>query len=120
MAVNERQRVSLYESARETWNEEDAETLLKSLPHPAADLATKRDIVALRGELRGEIRDLRGDMESMRGELRGDMEGMRGELRGEIKDLRGEMLDRFRAQTMWFSGALVAGMGVAASIGRFA
>ncbi len=116
MAVNERQRVSLYESARETWNEEDAETLLKSLPHPAADLATKRDLVELRADMEGMRGELRGEIK----DLRGDMESMRGELSGEIKDLRGEMLDRFRAQTMWFSGALVAGMGVAASIGRFA
>ncbi len=37
---------------------------------------------------------------------------------GEIESLRAEMNDKFRAQTVWFSGTMFAGLGLAAAIGR--
>lgn len=78
-AMSEARRHHLYESARGSWDEEAAETLIESMPHPAADLATKRDIA----------------------------------------DLRAEMHDLFRTQTWRFTGAIIAGLGVAAAVGRF-
>lgn len=52
--------------------------MIESLPHPAAELATKRDIA----------------------------------------DLRAEMHALIRAQTWRLTGAIIAGMGVAAAIDR--
>ena len=51
------------------------------------ELATKRDLDALRAELRGEMAELRGELKGEMAELRGEM----SELRGEMSELRGEM-----------------------------
>lgn len=89
MTTSEARRHHLYERARASWDDEAAETLIESLPHPAAELASQRDIADLRAATQTDIADLRAEMHSL-----------------------------FRAQTWRFSGAIIAGMGVAAAIGR--
>lgn len=48
-----------------------------------SELATKRDLDALRAELKGDMAELRGDM----AELRGDMAELRGEYRAQLPKL---------------------------------
>jgi len=94
MSISERARHHLYESARRTWDGDAAEALMALLPPVGwADVATKSD-------LQGVERTLRAD------------------LRAETQTLRAEMHSLFRAQTWRFSGAILAGMGLAAAVAR--
>ncbi len=57
-----------------------------------ADVATKQDLLVLRGDidrLGDDFRDLRGEFGTLRGEF-GTLRGEFGTLRGEFKELRGE------------------------------
>jgi hypothetical protein len=84
MVVEERARRALQEALMESLGADNADTLLGYLPPVGwADVATKRDLDALRAELRGEIRELSGEF----GELRGEF----GELRGEFGTLRADL-----------------------------
>ena len=47
-------------------------------------LATKHDLLELRGEVRQLAAELRGEMAALRAELRGEMAKLRGELHAEI------------------------------------
>ena len=70
------------------------------------ELATKNDLVGLRGEMA----ELRGELKGEMAELRGEMAELRGELKGEIAELRSEV----RAQLPRLIAANIASMiGVA-------
>jgi hypothetical protein len=84
LAISEALRHQMYERFVATFGSEVGDALMEHLPPTGwADVATKRDLDAMRAELRGEMGELRGEM----GELRGEV----GELRGEIRELRGEV-----------------------------
>jgi len=91
----------------------------------------REEMVGLRTELQDEMAglriELRGEMAGLRTELQGEMAGLRtevhdeiGALRTEVHDeigaLRLDMVERFRMQTAWMVGVLLAGMGLSATI----
>ena len=107
MSVDERRRLELADAVKRALGDDAGITLMELLPPVGwADVATKQDLLVLRGDidrlsddfgdLRTEFRDLRGEFNDLRGEfgtLRGEFNDLRGEfgtLRGEFNDLRGE------------------------------
>lgn len=63
MVVEERARRALQEALMESLGADNTDTLLGYLPPVGwADVATKRDLDALRAELRGEFGALRADL----------------------------------------------------------
>ena len=97
--VSQHDRTTLHLALEEHLGKGPAATLMELLPPVEwADLARRSDVVALRGELRGEIAELRGEIGQVRGEmaelraeLRGDMAELRGDVRREIEELRGDV-----------------------------
>jgi hypothetical protein len=101
MTVEERSRRELQEALMDTIGPEHTDTLLGYLPPSGwADVATTRDLDAMRAELRGEISELRG-------EVRGEISGLRGELHSQISELRAEMHHGFRVQFYSLAGLMV-------------
>jgi hypothetical protein len=93
MTVEERSRRELQEALMETIGPKHTDTLLSYLPPTGwADVATTRDLDAMRAELRGEIAQLRGDI---------------SELRGEMGHLRAEMHHGLRVQFYSLAGLMV-------------
>jgi hypothetical protein len=88
-----------------------------------ADVATKQDLLVLRGDLdlvRGDLDRLRGEVDELRNELRGDFHELRNEfdgLRNEFKELRSDIdvrLERgFRQILVTVSSLVIAGFLVA-------
>jgi hypothetical protein len=120
MAVDERGRLELADAAKRALGENAGITLMELLPPVGwADVATKHDLMVLRGDLdlvRDDIRGLRGEFEGLRGEfngLRGEFDG----LRNEFKDLRRDVdvrLERgFRQMLVTFTSLMVGGFLVA-------
>lgn len=105
MSLSERDRHHLYETARRAFDGRAADTLMSLLPPVGwADVATKADLGAVDSRLTARIDALERTM--------------RADLRAEIHMVRAEMHSLFRAQTWRFSGAILAGMGLAAAIAR--
>jgi hypothetical protein len=62
MSVDERRRLELADAAKRTLGDDAGITLMELLPPVGwADVATKQDLLALRGDLRAEIKDLRDE-----------------------------------------------------------
>jgi hypothetical protein len=92
MTVEERSRRELQEALMETIGPEHTDTLFGYLPPTGwADVATTRDVEALRAELRGELAQLRGEVRGEISELRGEIGELRGEVRSEIGAVRSEV-----------------------------
>jgi hypothetical protein len=92
MAIDERARLLLRQRLVEVLGPDPADTLMASLPVVEwTELATKRDLVALRDELGQRIdeqgRALRAEIAILGTELRGEI----AEVRGEIAGVRGEI-----------------------------
>jgi len=79
-----------------------------------ADVATKRDLDALRGELMGEFGELRGEF----GELRGEFGELRGETRGMLGDLHAEIADLKSTLLMWLVPTIIGSVGLAVALTR--
>ena len=80
----------------EAWIGSRGAALLMSAIPPVGwnELATKNDLVGVRGEmaeLRGEMAELRGELKGDMAELRGEMAELRAELKGEMAELRAEL-----------------------------
>jgi len=58
MTTTESRRLALFESARTSWGEPTAETLMDLLPPDPGQLATKSDLASVRADLA----DLRADL----------------------------------------------------------
>jgi hypothetical protein len=88
MALSEKHRSSIYQGLIKFLGEEEAQALLSQFPARDLDEPVTKEFV------RAEI----------------------AEVRTEIAGLRADIGDRFREQTMWMAGSLIAGMGVAVGI----
>jgi hypothetical protein len=94
---------------------EGAMILMEHLPPLGwSEVATTRDLDAMRVALAGELGGLRGELGGQIAEVRGELGGLRGELggqiaevRGEIAELRGELLERIAGQTRSLIVAMV-------------
>jgi hypothetical protein len=69
MTIAESRRLALYESVKTFLGEENAQTLMASLPPDPDTFATKADLGLLRSELRGEMAELRSDMKVLGADL---------------------------------------------------
>jgi hypothetical protein len=73
MAIAESRRLTLFESAKTSWGEDTAQTLMDLLPPDPMALATKSDLAVLGSELRVEMADLRSETAKLGGDLRSEM-----------------------------------------------
>ena len=93
MSVDERRRLELADAVKRALGDDAGITLMEMLPPVGwADVATKQDLLVLRGDidrLGDDIRNLRGEFGTLRGEF-GTLRGEFGTLRGEFGTLRGE------------------------------
>jgi len=134
MAVDERGRLELADAAKRALGDDAGITLMELLPPVGwADVATKHDLMVLRGDLdvvredlhllRGEVNDVRGEVNNLRGEVN-ELRGEFGELRGDFDDLRNEFKDLrrdvdvglergFRQMLVTFTSLMVGGFLVA-------
>jgi hypothetical protein len=107
--VDERRRLELAEAARCTFGDDAGITLMELLPPVGwADVATKQDLLVLRGDLdlvRDDLGLLRGEFDELRGEF--------ATLRGEFKELRSDLDTRiergFRQILVTMSSLVIAG-----------
>ena len=113
MPVDERRRLELAEAARRTFGDDAGITLMELLPPVGwADVATKQDLLVLRGDLdlvRDDLGRLRGEFNELRGEF--------ATLRGEFKELRSDLDTRiergFRQILVTVSSLVIGGFLVA-------
>jgi hypothetical protein len=136
MGPSESDRLRLFETARRSWGDEAAATLMDLLPPlDWSQVATKQDLAELRSDLRAEIADLRGELHreigsvraeiaGLRADLTGEITGVRAELKSDIADLRSEVHLRFAEHTrtivLAVVGSNVALVGLTYAAARFA
>lgn len=108
MAVTDRQRRIVQEWATRVGDEEVAEALMELLPPVGwADIATKRDLDALRSGLRADLSDgLRG----VERELSHGLRGFEHELRGVERAMR--------LQLYWVVGSIWTALGITVGLSR--
>jgi hypothetical protein len=141
MALDERRRLDLADAAKRVLGGDAGITLMELLPPVGwADVATKQDVLVLRGdfdmvredfgrlqgefaELRGEFHGLRGEFNGLRGEfgLRGDFDGLRNEFKDLRRDVDVRLEQGFRQilvtmTTLVIGGFLVGILAVVATI----
>jgi hypothetical protein len=109
MSVDERRRLELAEAVKRTLGDDAGITLMELLPPVGwADVATKQDLLGLRGDidrLRDEFAGLDGKVTSLRADF--------DDLRNEFKDLRHDVNVRleqgFRQMLVTLSSLVIAG-----------
>ncbi|BBE08505.1 Hypothetical phage protein [Mycoavidus cysteinexigens] len=103
--------------------EAEAEVLSEIFAVNLQELPTKKDLHAVKEELRHEISDLRKDMdlkfEQTTSALRGEISGLRDGLRGEISSLREEASNNKFELLKWFVGISIAQVGLIIGILKF-
>ena len=83
MAVNERDRHQLYETARRELGDAEADYLMAALPPVGwADIATKHDLHELEGRIDGRIDALEARIEGRIDGLEGRIDGLEGRIDG--------------------------------------
>ncbi|HZJ26139.1 MAG TPA: hypothetical protein VFF40_03845 [Acidimicrobiia bacterium] len=108
MTIDERTRRELYLRLEAVLGVVEAETLMEHLPPVGwADVATRRDLDALRNEMEHGFSMVQSEFALARSEM--------ATQKAEILTL---IADRLRAQTWVLFSALVAGIGAAAAIAR--
>lgn len=129
MTIHEADRRELWGSLREILGEPQADTLMSMLPaQPLPELATRDDLLGLRGELRADMSalssDLRGEFRAEIGQLRAEFGELRGEVRGEIAGVRGEIAQlegRLRSamarQAAYMTSVTIAALGLILTLG---
>ena len=126
--ISEKVRWALMRRLIEVLGEEEAETLMESLPPVVwSQLATKDDLAALenrlRAEMKGEFALLRGEFVELKGELTG-IDGELTKIDGKFAELRGEIalqLARLtRTMVVTYISVSVAMLGVMVAIVRTA
>ena len=93
MAISEESRHHLYLRLEEVLGSEEAATLMEHLPPVGwADVATKRDIDALRDSMKRDIDALRDsmkrDIDALRDSTKRDIEALRYSSKGDVEALR--------------------------------
>jgi len=96
--ISEKVRWALMRRLIEVLGEEEAETLMESLPPMVWNqVATKDDLSALeerlRTEMNGQFAEFRGEFEAFKSEMMGEF----AELKGEFAAFKGEMMGEFAA-----------------------
>lgn len=92
MPVTESERLRLFDSLTTHLGAAPAETLMNlMLPSDSADLATKADVGAVRGEMAAEFAAVRGEMAAEFAAVRGEMAAEFAAVRGEIAEVRDEL-----------------------------
>lgn len=112
MDISDRARQNLFARLDEKLGREEAETMMKLLPHEGwSDVARSGDLRVLERSLNDRITAesalLRAEMAELRGELRSDMAELRGELRSDMAELRGE----FRSEMAGLRGDVTSEVG---------
>ncbi len=105
MALSQRHRSTIYTRLEPLLGEEETEALLAQFPAREIDEPVTREFV------HAEIEGLRAEMNERFGTLHAGMNERFG-------TLHAEMNDRLRAQTVWFAGSMMAGLGLAATLAR--
>ena len=122
--ISEKVRWALMRRLIEVLGEEEAETLMESLPPVVwSQLATKDDLAALeerlRAEMNGQFAQLRGEFAELKGEF-AELKGEFAELKGDLAEFKGEValqLARLtRTMVFTFIGVSVAMLGVMVAI----
>ncbi|GMU78117.1 MAG: hypothetical protein AMXMBFR46_09130 [Acidimicrobiia bacterium] len=96
MTIDERSRHALYLRLEQVLGNDEASTLMEHLPPVGwADVATRRDLDALRTDLVAEIAGVRSELSAeiagVRSELSAEIAGVRSELSAEIAGVRSEL-----------------------------
>ncbi|MGH9112123.1 MAG: hypothetical protein ACRDZN_07495 [Acidimicrobiales bacterium] len=99
MALSTKHRSSIYRSLSPVLGEEEAEALLSQFPARDLDEPVTKEFV------RAEIADVRAES---------------AKVRAEIAALEARITERLREQTIWVTGAMTVGLGIAAGIGSLA
>ena len=112
--ISEKVRWALMRRLIEVLGEEEAETLMESLPPVVwTQLATKDDLAALeerlRAEMNGQFALLRGEFAELKGEF-AELKGEFAELKGEFAELRGEFAE-FKGEFAEFKGEFAESKG---------
>ena len=85
MAVDERSRHALHSKLEKMLGEEEAVTLMELVPPVGwGEVATRRDLDALRGDMDA----LRSDFRDFRKAIRSDLGGVREETKNDVGDFR--------------------------------
>jgi hypothetical protein len=84
MTIAGSRRLALFESAKNSWGEDPAQTLMDYLPFDPDAHATKADIGLVKADLAVLDANLRSEMAQLGGELRSEMAQLGGELRSEM------------------------------------
>lgn len=106
MTIDEHMRHHVHEWARQTWDDDAADTLMEMLPPVGwADVATKRDLDALeeRMDLRFEVVDAW-------------FSSLRHEVIGELHAVETRIL---RSTLRWMVPTVLAGVSASAALARF-
>jgi hypothetical protein len=103
MAITETDRRRLHRALHAQIGEEEADILMKALPHDPDRLATSDDLRVLGADLRSEMADLRTEMADLRTDLRTEMTQLSADLRAEMAELgtglRAELHEATTGQT---------------------
>ena len=103
------------------FTERQAETLAdEQVALLNANLATKADIAAVKGDIAKVRAELKGDIAKVRAELKGDIAKFRAELKGDIAKVRAELkadIATVKADLLkWMVGALIAQGGLVVAL----
>jgi hypothetical protein len=116
MSVDERRRLELADAVKRALGDDAGVTLMELLPPVGwADVATKQDLLVIRGDidrLSADFSDLRTDFRDLRGEF-GTLRGEFGTLRGEFKDLEVRLEQKLREMLVTMMQLTIGGFLVA-------
>lgn len=126
--ATEETRLRLRQKLEDAFGVEEAGYLMDRPPVGWSDLVTNPVLDAKLDALRGEIRtglaevrtELRGEIADLRTELTGEISGLRHEVGVGLATLSASVDERLRRQTWVSTSTLIAGLGLAFAIARFA
>jgi hypothetical protein len=113
MAIDEqRTRRSLHAKLADALGDDEAALLMDYLPPVGwADVATKRDLDALKRDFDALTVATKRDLDALGTEQRFEMQAMRSDLHAEITDLKSTLL-------MWLVPTVIGSIGVSVTLSR--